>query len=57
VGCNSNIAFRLGQIVGEVNTYTNDVEEESRADTRRTTSLTRKAVKRLRRYRCGSLCR
>jgi hypothetical protein len=57
VGCNSNIAFRLGHIVGEVNTYTNDVKEESRADTRRTTALTRKAVKRLRRYRCGPLCR
>jgi hypothetical protein len=57
VGCNSNIAFRLGHIVGDVISYTNDVKEESRADTRRTTSLTRILVKRLRRYRCGSLCR
>jgi hypothetical protein len=57
VGCNSNIAFRLGHIVGEVNTFTNDVKEQSRADTRRTVSLTKIVVKRLRRYRCGPLCR
>lgn len=57
VGCNSNIAFRLGHVVGEVVTHTNDVKEESSADTRRTTALTRIFVKRLRHYRCGSLCR
>jgi hypothetical protein len=56
VGCNSNITFRVGHIVGEVNTYTNDVKEESSADTRRTAALTRIFVKRLRRYRCGSFC-
>jgi hypothetical protein len=43
--------------VGEVVTHTNDVKEESGADTRRTASLTRIFVKRLRHYRCGSFCR
>jgi hypothetical protein len=53
LGC-SNIFFRLGKWVVEVATHTNDVEEESSADIRRTTKLARKAAKRIRRYRCGA---
>lgn len=54
-GC-SHVIFRLGHFVGDVHTFTNDVKEDSNADTRRTTSLTKIFVKRLRRYRCGSFC-
>jgi hypothetical protein len=54
-GC-SHIVFRLGHFVGDVHTFTNNVKEASRADTRRTADLTKIFVKRLRRYRCGSLC-
>lgn len=50
--CNAGVLFRLGRIVGEVTTFTNDVREGSRADVSRTVSLTRKAVAGLRRYRC-----
>jgi hypothetical protein len=49
----SIVTFRLGRIVGEVVTFTNDVREGSRSDVRRTVSLARKAIARLRRYRCG----
>lgn len=51
------VNFRLGRIVGEVVTFTNEVREGSRADLRRTVSLARKAIARLRGYRCGTpLC-
>jgi hypothetical protein len=49
----SNIAFRLGTWVVEVSSFTNDIEESSPADYRRTRKLARKAAKRVRRYRCG----
>ena len=51
--CGSNVMFRLGRVVGDVATFTNGVVEGTRADTRRTVGLTRKAAPRLRRYRCG----
>jgi hypothetical protein len=53
IGC-SNIVFRLGPWVVDVVTHTNDVEEESSADVRRTTKLARKTAKRIRRFRCGA---
>jgi hypothetical protein len=57
-GCGSNVAFRLGRLVGEVTTYSDDVVQGSGADTRRTASIARKAVKRLRKLRCPpSFCR
>jgi hypothetical protein len=56
--CASNIAFRVGRVVGETTTYTDDVQQGSTADTRRTASLTRKAVTHLRKLSCPpSFCR
>jgi hypothetical protein len=51
--CSADVTFRLGRIVGGVTTFTFDVAEGSRADVRRTVGLTKKAVPRLRRYRCA----
>jgi hypothetical protein len=51
--CGANVLFRVRRIVGKVSTFTNDAREGSRADVRRSTGLVRKAVPRLRRYRCG----
>jgi hypothetical protein len=51
--CSANVTFRLRRIVGEVTTFTFDAREGSRADFRRTVGLTKKAVPRLRRYRCA----
>lgn len=56
-GCASNIAFRLGHVTGEVTTFTQDVQQGSSADTRRTAKLTRKIVAHLRKLRCASFCR
>jgi hypothetical protein len=56
-GCASNITFRLGRITAEVTTFTQDVQQGSSADTRRTAKLTRKIVAHLRKLRCGSFCR
>jgi hypothetical protein len=50
--CNSNLAFRLGRVTGEVTAYSADVTEGSRKDSARVTALSRKAVKRLRKLRC-----
>ena len=56
--CNSNVALRLGRIVVEVVTSTEDVKEGSTADSRRTAAIARKAVKRMRKLRCPpSFCR
>jgi hypothetical protein len=56
--CASNIVFRVGRLVGEVTTFTDDVVQGSSADTRRTAAIARKAVKRLRKLRCPpSFCR
>jgi hypothetical protein len=50
--CNSNVAFRLGRITGEVTEYTADVEEGSHTDSRRATAIARKVVARLHHFRC-----
>ena len=56
--CNSNVALRLGRIVIEVVTSTEDVREGSNADARRTAAIARKAVKRMSKLRCPpSFCR
>jgi hypothetical protein len=55
--CASNVAFRLGRITGEVTTFTQDVEQGSTGDTRRTSKLTRKIVAHLRKLRCAAFCR
>ena len=56
--CNANVALRLGRITIEVVTSTEDVKEGSRADSRRTAAIARKAVKRMRKLRCPpSFCR
>jgi hypothetical protein len=51
--CASNVLFRLGRIVGDVTTFTNNVEQGSSADTRRTAGFVKRAVPRMRRHRCG----
>ena len=56
--CNSNVAFRLGRMTGEVTTYTADVREGSSTDSHRASAVARRAVKRLRKLRCPpSFCR
>jgi hypothetical protein len=56
--CASNIVFRVGRLVGEVTTFTDNVEQGSPADTHRTAAIVRKAARRLRKLRCPpSFCR
>jgi hypothetical protein len=50
--CNSNLAFRLGRVDGELTAYSADVQEGSHKDSARVTAMARKAVKRLRKLRC-----
>ncbi|HEX6458543.1 MAG TPA: hypothetical protein VF032_06470 [Thermoleophilaceae bacterium] len=50
--CNSNVAFRLGRVTGEVTESTSDVKEGSHTDAHRATAIARKAVARLRKLRC-----
>jgi hypothetical protein len=56
--CGNNVIFRLGHVVGEVSTSSDDVEETSNQDVRRTAKLARRVVARLRRFSCPrSFCR
>jgi hypothetical protein len=50
--CNSNLAFRLGRVDGELTAYSADVQEGSHKDSARVTAMAHKAVKRLRKLRC-----
>lgn len=49
--CGSNIAFRVGHVVGEVNTFSDDVDQGSPADTHRTAAIVRRMVAHLHRLR------